>query len=161
MRPAGRRYTPSVVSASDGILVTGGAGFVGATLVRRLVASGYRVRVLDNLSTGTLANLEDAAEQVELVDGDITDLATVRTAMRDVEVVFHQAALPSVPRSIADPVATHDACVNGTLNVLLAARDEGVRRVVTELRTVGRRRWRPVRGSRGAKSRRQSRPPPG
>jgi UDP-glucose 4-epimerase len=111
-------------------LVTGGAGFIGSHLVEALVGRSHAVRVLDNLSTGSLANLEEVAEQVELLDGDITDLATVRRAMRDVEVVFHQAALPSVPRSIADPLATHQVCVNGTLNVLLAARDEGVRRVV-------------------------------
>jgi len=111
-------------------LVTGGAGFIGSHLVEALVGSGHDVRVLDNLSTGSLANLEEVEGRVELVDGDILDQDTVRLAMRDVELVYHQAALPSVPRSIADPLATHQVCANGTLHVLLAARDAGVRRVV-------------------------------
>jgi UDP-glucose 4-epimerase len=111
-------------------LVTGGAGFIGSHLVEALVERGETVRVLDNFSTGDLANLEHVRRHVHILDGDITDLETVRTAMEGVEVVFHQAALASVPRSIADPLATHHACVTGTLHVLLAARDAGVRRVV-------------------------------
>jgi UDP-glucose 4-epimerase len=111
-------------------LVTGGAGFIGSHLVEALLARGQRVRVLDNFSTGSPANLAAVREDVEIVDGDITDLETVKAAMRGVSVVYHQAALASVPRSVADPVATHRACADGTLNVLLAARDEGVRRVV-------------------------------
>jgi UDP-glucose 4-epimerase len=111
-------------------LVTGGAGFIGSHLVEALVERGDRVRVLDDFSTGDVANLDDVRNRVEITEGDITDLATVRTAMRDVEVVFHQAALASVPRSVANPVATHRVCVDGTLNILLAARDAGVRRVV-------------------------------
>lgn len=111
-------------------LVTGGAGFIGSHLVEALLARGQRVRVLDNFSTGSPANLAAVRDDVEIIDGDITDPETVRSAMRDVSVVYHQAALASVPRSVADPVATHRACADGTLNVLLAARDEGVRRVV-------------------------------
>jgi UDP-glucose 4-epimerase len=111
-------------------LVTGGAGFIGSHLVEALVERGRRVRVLDNFSTGDRANLDAVAGRVELVEGDITDAETVRQATRGVEVVFHQAALASVPRSVANPIATHRACVDGTLNVLLAARDAGVRRVV-------------------------------
>jgi UDP-glucose 4-epimerase len=112
------------------MLVTGGAGFIGSHLVDALVARGDTVRVLDNFSTGSPENLLDVRDRVEVLDGDITDPDTVRKAVRGVEVVFHQAALASVPRSVADPLATHRACVDGTLQVLLAAREAGVRRVV-------------------------------
>jgi UDP-N-acetylglucosamine/UDP-N-acetyl-alpha-D-glucosaminouronate 4-epimerase len=111
-------------------LVTGGAGFIGSHLAEALVGRGHRVRVLDDFSTGDRANLEDVRGRVEVVEGDITDLETVQRATRGVEVVFHQAALASVPRSVADPLATHRACVDGTLHVLQAARQSGVRRVV-------------------------------
>jgi UDP-glucose 4-epimerase len=111
-------------------LVTGGAGFIGSHLVESLLARRHRVRVLDNFSTGDPGNLRAVRGDVEVIDGDIVDLETVRYAMRDVEVVFHQAALASVPRSVANPLATHRACVDGTLHVLLAARDAGARRVV-------------------------------
>jgi nucleoside-diphosphate-sugar epimerase len=111
-------------------LVTGGAGFIGSHLVEALLERGHTVRVLDNFSTGDPANLFAVRERVRVLDGDITDLTTVQTAVQGVEVVFHQAALASVPRSVADPMATHQACVNGTLHVLLAAREAGVRRVV-------------------------------
>lgn len=111
-------------------LVTGGAGFIGSHLVESLAMRGDSVRVLDNFSTGDLANLSGVRDRVRILDGDITDFASVQKAMEGVEVVFHQAALASVPRSIANPLATHHACVTGTLNVLLAARDAGVRRVV-------------------------------
>jgi UDP-glucose 4-epimerase len=111
-------------------LVTGGAGFIGSHLVDALLEQGRAVRVLDNFSTGSPDNLAAVRDHVEVIDGDITDAETVRRAVRDVEVVFHQAALASVPRSVADPLATHRACVDGTLNVLTAARDSGVRRVV-------------------------------
>ena len=110
-------------------LVTGGAGFIGSHLARRLSADGHAVRVLDNLSTGSRANL-DGASGIELVEGDIRDADTCRRAIRDVELVFHVAALPSVPRSIADPWASHDHNVNGTMRVLEAARAAGVKRVV-------------------------------
>jgi UDP-glucose 4-epimerase len=111
-------------------LVTGGAGFIGSHLVEALVARGHEVRVLDNLSTGDRANLDAVADRIDFLPGDITDLSAVRDAVRGVEVVYHQAALASVPRSVADPLATHQVCVNGTLHVLLAARDARVRRVV-------------------------------
>jgi UDP-glucose 4-epimerase len=111
-------------------LVTGGAGFVGSHLVEALVAAGHAVRVLDNLSTGSLENLDLVLKHVEFVRADVTDAAAVRQAAGGVEVVFHQAALASVPRSVADPLATHRACADGTLQVLLAAREAGVRRVV-------------------------------
>jgi nucleoside-diphosphate-sugar epimerase len=111
-------------------LVTGGAGFIGSHLTDALVAAGHAVRVLDNFSTGYHDNLTDARGRIELLEGDVTDLTAVRAATRGVELVFHQAALASVPRSVADPLASHAACATGTLNVLLAARDAGVRRVV-------------------------------
>jgi UDP-glucose 4-epimerase len=111
-------------------LVTGGAGFIGSHIVEALAARGDSVRVLDNFSTGSPANLDGIEGALDVLEGDITDPATVQSAMKGVEVVFHQAALASVPRSVANPIATHRACVDGTLNVLLAARDAGVRRVV-------------------------------
>src|SRR5262249_27912047 len=111
-------------------LVTGGAGFIGSHLVEALVARGHEVRVLDNLSTGSRANLDAVPDKIDFLEGDITDQQQVRDAVRGVEVVYHQAALASVPRSVADPLATHQVCVNGTLHVLLAARDAKVRRVV-------------------------------
>jgi UDP-glucose 4-epimerase len=111
-------------------LVTGGAGFIGATLVAALVARGDRVRVLDNLSTGRRENLAPVAGDVELLEGDIRDEAALKAALRGVEVVFHQAALPSVPQSIADPATSHAVNATGTLNVLVASRDAGARRVV-------------------------------
>jgi UDP-glucose 4-epimerase len=111
-------------------LVTGGAGFVGSHLVDGLLQAGHSVRVLDNLSTGSLANLAQVRQRIDLIEGDITDPETVHTAMRGVAWVFHEAALASVPRSVADPVATNRACVDGTINVLLAARDAKVQRVV-------------------------------
>ena len=111
-------------------LVTGGAGFIGSHLVEGLLRRGHRVRVLDDLSTGDRANLAAVENEIDFIEGDITDLETVQKATRGCEFVFHQAALASVPRSVANPLATHRACVDGTLHVLLAARDAGVRRVV-------------------------------
>jgi len=111
-------------------LVTGGAGFIGSHLVDALVADGHRVRVLDNFSTGSPGNLATSRNHVELITGDVTDLAVVRAAIEDVEVVFHQAALGSVQGSVADPITTHQACADGTLNLLLAAREARVRRVI-------------------------------
>jgi len=111
-------------------LVTGGAGFIGSHLVEALVAAGHLVRIFDNFSTGDAGNLEGLRDQIEVIDGDITDLEAVRLATRGAEVIFHQAALASVPRSVANPLATHAACVNGTLHVLQAAREAGSRRVV-------------------------------
>src|SRR5947209_5584363 len=110
-------------------LVTGGGGFIGSHLVRALLERGGRVRVLDNFSTGRRENLADLAGRVEVVEADLTDREAVRAAARGAELVFHQAALASVPRSIADPLATHHACATGTLHVLLAAREAGARRV--------------------------------
>ena len=111
-------------------LVTGGAGFIGSHLVDALLRDGKQVRVLDNLATGKIDNLRETLDAIDFIEGDVRDAAVVAGATRGVDVVLHQAALPSVPRSIQDPIATNDVNVNGTLNVLLAARDAGVKRVV-------------------------------
>jgi len=109
-------------------LVTGGGGFIGSNLVRVLVERGDEVRVLDNFSTGSQENL--AGLDVEIVEGELRSYERVHNAVRGVEVVFHLGALGSVPRSVQDPLTSSAVNVEGTLNVLLAARDEGVRRVV-------------------------------
>ncbi len=111
-------------------LVTGGAGFIGSHIVEELVRRRERVRVLDNFSTGRRENLAPFLEHVELVEGDLRDLSTVRRVAEGVDYILHQAALPSVPRSIADPLASNDSNVTGTLHLLIAARDAGVKRVV-------------------------------
>ena len=111
-------------------LVTGGAGFIGSNLARALVLRGDEVRVLDNFSTGNRRNLAELGDEVEVVEGELRSYERVHAAARGVEVVFHQGALPSVPRSVQDPLTTGAVNVEGTLNVLLAARDQGVRRVV-------------------------------
>lgn len=112
------------------VLVTGGAGFIGSHLVEALVARGDRVRVLDNLATGNRANLAPLMQQIEFVQGDLREIDTVQRAQRGMDLVLHQAALPSVSRSIQNPAASHEANLTGTLNVLIAARDQAVRRVV-------------------------------
>ena len=109
-------------------LVTGGAGFIGSNLVRSLLARGDEVRLLDNFSTGNRANL--AGLDVEIVEGELRSYERVHNATRGVEVVYHLGALGSVPRSVQDPLTSSAVNVEGTLNVLLAARDEGIRRVV-------------------------------
>jgi UDP-glucose 4-epimerase len=111
-------------------VVTGGAGFIGSNLVHALLARGDRVRVFDDLSTGRPVNLDDVSRDVELTDGDVRDADAVARAIAGASVVFHQAAIPSVARSVSDPVASNDVNVTGTLNVLVAARDNSVERVV-------------------------------
>jgi nucleoside-diphosphate-sugar epimerase len=111
-------------------LVTGGGGFIGSHLVRRLLRDGLGVRVLDNFATGRRANLEEVLGDVELIEGDLQSYERVHNAVRGCDLAFHLGALPSVPRSIQDPLTSNATNVVGTLNVLLAARDEGVRRVV-------------------------------
>jgi UDP-glucose 4-epimerase len=111
-------------------LVTGGCGFIGSHIVSALVARGDQVRILDDLSTGYERNLADVKSKVELIQGSVCDAASVAKAVNGVDTVFHQAALASVPRSVADPLTSHAVCVTGTVNVLNEARQAGVRRVV-------------------------------
>lgn len=111
-------------------LVTGGAGFIGSHLVERLLKDGKKVRVIDNFVTGKRDNLRDNIEKIELVEGDILDLEIVKEAVHGTNVVFHQAALRSVPLSVDNPLATNEVNIQGTLNILLASRDAGVKRVV-------------------------------
>jgi UDP-glucose 4-epimerase len=111
-------------------VVTGGAGFIGSNLVEALIARGERVRVLDNFSTGRRENLADLRDKIELIEGDVADLDTCRRAVAGARYVLHQAALPSVARSIEDPIASNRTNVDGTLALLVAARDAGVERVV-------------------------------
>ncbi|MES1207498.1 MAG: SDR family oxidoreductase [Pseudomonadota bacterium] len=111
-------------------LITGGAGFIGSSIARALLARGDRVRVIDNFFSGKRENLADVAKDVEVIEGDIRDDQALARAVSGVEVVFHEAAIPSVPRSLADPISSHDANATGTLKVLAAAKKAGVRRVV-------------------------------
>lgn len=111
-------------------LVTGGGGFIGSHIAERLLADGHEVVVLDNFATGRRENLLALGGDVELIEGDIQSFERCHTAVRGCDVVFHQAALPSVPRSVQDPLTSNAVNVIGTLNVLLAARDSGVQRVV-------------------------------
>jgi len=110
------------------ILVTGGSGFIGSNLVEELISKGHEVRVLDNLDTGKQANIDGL--KVDFVQGDIRNLKTVRESLKDVECVYHQAALGSVPRSMNDPIESTQVNVIGTLNVLRAAQDSGVEKIV-------------------------------
>src|SRR5438445_481121 len=112
------------------VVVTGGAGFIGSHLAEALVNQGRRVRVVDNLSTGFPANLEHLAGRHEWVEGDLADFDVCRRAAEGAEVVFHEAAVPSVPRSVREPLESHASGPTATLNMLEAARQAGVRRFV-------------------------------
>ncbi len=112
------------------ILVTGGAGFIGSNLVRFFLKQNQQVTVLDNFSTGKRENLTEVINDIKLIEGDLCDQESVLKAMRGVEAVSHQGALGSVPRSVADPINSHQANVNGTLNLLEAMRETGVKRIV-------------------------------
>jgi nucleoside-diphosphate-sugar epimerase len=118
------------ITSGKRILVTGGGGFIGSHLAKRLVGLGHQVTILDNFSTGRRSNLEALASGVEIIEGDIQSYERAFHAVRGCEVVFHEAALPSVPRSVQDPLTSTASNVIGTLNVLLAARDAEVRRVI-------------------------------
>jgi UDP-glucose 4-epimerase len=131
-------------------LVTGGAGFIGSNLARALLEAGHDVRVLDNFSTGSRKNLEGL--DVEIVEGELRSYERVHNAVRGVEVVFHLGALGSVPRSVQDPLTSSAVNIEGTLNVLLAARDGGARRVVFSSSTS-------VYGSSAARPTREDQPP--
>jgi nucleoside-diphosphate-sugar epimerase len=117
-------------SAGARVLVTGGAGFIGSHLVDRLCQLGYSVRVLDNFLTGKRENLAASLDDIELIEGDMRSYERVQHAVAGCEVVFHEGALPSVPRSVSDPLASKANNVDATVNVLLCARDAGVRRVL-------------------------------
>lgn len=118
------------INSNARYLVTGGAGFIGSNIVKELAQQRKFVRVLDNCSTGRLSNLSGFMDHVEFINEDIRELSAVREAMRGIDYVLHQAALPSVGRSIDNPIATNDSNVTGTLNVLVAAREVGVKRLV-------------------------------
>jgi nucleoside-diphosphate-sugar epimerase len=111
-------------------LVTGGAGFIGSHIAAALMANGARVRVLDDLSTGHRENLEEIGDDLDFIEGSVANEALLNKVLDGVEVVFHEAAIPSVPRSVEEPRQTHVASVDGTFSLLVAARDKGVRRVV-------------------------------
>lgn len=112
------------------VLITGGAGFIGSHLVEALVHQGHQVRVADNLSTGYLHNLEDVQHSIEFVEADLTEPAAALRVCEGIDAISHQAAIPSVPRSVKDPLEAHANCANTTLNLLCAAREHGVTRFV-------------------------------
>ena len=111
-------------------LVTGGAGFIGSHIVAELLETGEEVRVLDNLYSGKTENIKNFMDDIEFIEGDIRDTETVKKAVKGVDVIFHQAAVPSVPRSVAEPKFTNDVNINGMLELLIAAKDEDVKRFV-------------------------------
>ena len=111
-------------------LVTGGAGFIGSNICKKLVSQGCFVRVLDNLLTGKKSNLADIMDKIEFIEADMGDDQIARSSMKDIDIVLHQGALPSVPRSVDDPAASHRHCVDATFTLLLAARDAGIKRFV-------------------------------
>lgn len=111
-------------------LVTGGAGFIGSNLVAALLAQGHKVRVLDNFSTGRRENLDPYLERIELIEGDLRSYQIVQEAVAGTDFVLHHGALPSVPRSVRDPITTNEVNVAGTLHVLQAARNAGVKRLI-------------------------------
>lgn len=111
-------------------LVTGGAGFIGSHIVRHLLERGDEVRIIDNLSTGKMENIAEILEQIKFFELSVCDLEAIRPVFEGVDYVLHQGAIPSVPRSVADPVSSHEANCTGTLNVMIAAKDAGVKRVV-------------------------------
>ncbi len=112
------------------VLVTGGAGFIGSNIAAALASKGARVRIIDNLSTGHAANLEEIDAQVDFVEASVADEDALHRALEDVELVFHEAAIPSVPRSVEDPRSTHAASVDATFQLLLACRERRVRRLI-------------------------------
>ncbi|MDD3803006.1 MAG: SDR family oxidoreductase [bacterium] len=112
------------------ILVTGGAGFIGSNLTRKLLEDSNQVRVLDNFSTGKRENLNDMIDKIELIEGDIRSYHTVMKALDKIDYVFHEAALPSVPRSIYDPITSNDVNVVGTLNLLQCSKDMGIKKFI-------------------------------
>ncbi len=118
------------MSITTKCLVTGGAGFIGSNLADGLIAQGAEVAIIDNFVTGFRENLDEITGDFQFVEGDLNDDASLEKALAGVDIVFHQAALPSVPRSVDDPQETHQACVNGTFNLLIKAKEFGVKRFI-------------------------------
>ncbi|HKP39284.1 MAG TPA: SDR family oxidoreductase [Pyrinomonadaceae bacterium] len=118
------------MSLSGVALVTGGAGFIGSHIAAALIENGAKVRIIDDLSTGYRRNIEQIGSNIDFVEGSVADEKSLRRALEDVEIVFHEAAIPSVPRSVEKPIETHQASTNATFSLLIAARDRKVRRVV-------------------------------
>jgi len=118
------------MSLTTKVLVTGGAGFIGSNLTEELIKQGAKVNVLDSLVTGFRENLEEIKGDFDFIEGDINNDEKLKKSLEGVEIVYHQAALPSVPRSVENPAETHQACVNGTFNLLLKSKESNVRRVV-------------------------------
>jgi nucleoside-diphosphate-sugar epimerase len=118
------------MSFTSKVLVTGGAGFIGSNLADELIRQGARVSIIDNLTTGFRENLEEINGNFEFIEGDINDDAALSKAIDGAEIVFHEAALPSVPRSVENPAETHRVCVDGTFNLLVTAKSSGVRRLI-------------------------------
>ena len=118
------------MSQTTNVLITGGAGFIGSNLADELIRQGAKVRIIDDLSTGFRENLEEIGGDFEFIEGSLNDPEKLKNAVENVEIIFHQAALPSVPRSVENPEATHEACVNATFNLLSAAKENNVRRLI-------------------------------
>jgi len=118
------------MSLTSKVLVTGGAGFIGSNLADELIRQGARVNIIDNFATGFRENLEEITGDFDFIEGDINDDDAVAKAIDGVEVIFHEAALPSVPRSVENPEETHRVCVDGTFNLLVKAKNAGVRRFI-------------------------------
>jgi nucleoside-diphosphate-sugar epimerase len=118
------------MSLSGIVVVTGGAGFIGSHIAETVAASGAKVRIVDDLSTGHRENVEALSGDIEFIEGSVANLSLMSRVLKDAEVVFHEAAIPSVPRSVENPTQSHIASVDGTFNLLLAAREQKVRRVI-------------------------------
>ena len=118
------------MSLSGIVVVTGGTGFIGSHIVETVAASGAKVRIVDDLSTGHRENLDDLSGDIDFIEGSVADLSLMNRVFKDAEVIFHEAAIPSVPRSVENPTQSHVASVDGTFNLLMAAREQNVRRVV-------------------------------
>ena len=118
------------MAITSNVLVTGGAGFIGSNLAEELIRQGARVRIIDDLTTGFRENLDEIKGDFQFIEGDINDDAALAKAIEGVDILFHEAALPSVPRSVDDPAETHRVCLDGTFNLLIKAKAHGVKRFV-------------------------------
>jgi nucleoside-diphosphate-sugar epimerase len=123
-------HPSKIMSFTSKVLVTGGAGFIGSNLAEELIRQGAKVRIFDNLSTGFRENLEEISGDFQFIEGDLNDSSLLEKAVEDADFIFHQAALPSVPRSVENPEETHRACVDGTFNLLRIAKENGVKRLI-------------------------------